>query len=114
MILTGEGEPARLPVAQVSASLFNVLRVHPALGRAFSADENPPGKTKVVILSNGVWEQRFGSDPNVIGRQITLDGVSREVVGVMPRGFAYPRDRQAWLPIDYDEAFVTKQRGAWF
>jgi putative ABC transport system permease protein len=114
MILTGEGEPTRLPVAQVSASLFNVLRVHPALGRAFNADENTPGKTKVVMLSHGLWAQRFGSDPNVIGRQITLDGVSREVVGVMPRGFAYPRDRQAWLPIDYDEAFVTKQRGAWF
>jgi putative ABC transport system permease protein len=114
MILTGEGEPTRLAVAEVSASLFNVLRVRPALGRSFNADENTPGRTHVVILSDGVWQQRFGSDPKVIGRQIRLDGVSREVIGVMPRGFAYPSDRQAWLPIDYDESFVTKQRGAWF
>ena len=114
MILTGEGEPTRLSVAEVSASLFNVLRVPPALGRPFNADENTPGRTHVVILSYGVWRQRFGGDPRVIGKKITLDGVPREVVGVMPPGFAYPADRQAWLPIDYDEAFVTKQRGAWY
>jgi putative ABC transport system permease protein len=114
MILTGEGEPTRLPVAEVSASLFNVLGVRPALGRNFNADENTPGRTHVVILSDGLWQQRFGGDRGVIGRQITLDGVSREVIGVMPRGFAYPENRQAWLPVDYDESFVTKQRASWF
>ncbi len=114
MILTGEGEPTRLPVARVSASLFDVLRVRPALGRTFNPDENTPGKTNVVILSNGVWTQRFGSNPNVIGRRITLDGVSREVIGVMPAAFAYPADRQAWLPIEYDDSFVTKGRGHWY
>src|SRR3954463_14341167 len=60
-ILTGEGEPARLQVASVSASLFSVLRVQPAIGRAFNADENTPGKTNVVVLSHTLWEQRFGS-----------------------------------------------------
>jgi putative ABC transport system permease protein len=114
MILTGEGEPERLSVAEVSASLFSVLRVRPELGRLFNADENTPGRTNIVILSHTVWEQRFGSDSSVIGRRITLDGVPREVVGVMPRGFSYPSNRQAWLPIDYDEGFVTKQRGAWY
>jgi putative ABC transport system permease protein len=114
MILTGEGEPIRLPVAEVSASLFNVLRVKPVLGRTFNADENTPGKNHIVVLSYGLWQQRFGSDPGVIGRRIQLDGVGKEVVGVMPKGFAYPEERQAWLPIDYDENFVSKQRGAWF
>ena len=114
VILTGQGEPARLPEADVSASLFNVLRVKPEIGRTFNAEENTPGKTNVVILSHALWEQRFGSDPGVIGRTITLDGASKEVVGVMPRGFDYPQGRQLWLPIEYDEAFVTKQRGAWF
>ena len=114
MILTGEGDPERLLVARVSASLFSVLRVRPALGRVFNADENTPGRTNIVILSHAVWEQRFGSDSSVIGRRIMLDGVPREIVGVMPRGFAYPVNRQAWLPIDYDEGFVTKQRGAWY
>jgi putative ABC transport system permease protein len=113
-ILTGEGEPARLQTADVSASLFNVLRVKPELGRTFSADENTPGKSNLVILSHALWEQRFGSDPKVVGRMIKLDGVSKEVIGVMPRGFDYPDGRQAWMPIEYDENFVTKQRGAWF
>jgi putative ABC transport system permease protein len=114
MILTGQGEPARLPIAEVSASLFNVLRVRPEIGRAFNADENTPGRTNVVILSHALWEQRFGSDPSVIGKRITLDGVPREVVGVMPARFSYPAGRDAWLPVEYDEGFVAKQRGAWF
>ena len=114
MILTGLGEPARLPVANVSASLFNLLRVRPALGRAFNADENTPGRTNLVILSDGLWRQRFGGDPGVVGRGIMLDGVSREVVGVMPRGFAYPSESEAWLPIDYNQSFVTGQRANWY
>ena len=75
-ILTGEGEPTRLDMAEVSASLFSVLRVQPALGRVFNADENTPGRTHVVILSDGLWRQRFGSDPKVVGRHIQLDGES--------------------------------------
>ena len=114
MILTGEGEATRLPVAEVSASLFNVLGVRPEIGRTFNADENTPGRTNLVVLAHGLWEQRFGSDPAVIGRRIMLDGVPREVIGVMPRGFSYPSERQAWLPIEYDQNFVARQRGAWY
>jgi putative ABC transport system permease protein len=113
-ILTGEGEPVRLDTAEVSASLFNVLRVRPALGRTFNADENTPGKTNVVVLSYGLWQQRFGSDPNVIGRRIQLDGETKEIVGVMPAEFSFPAERQAWLPLEYDQNFVSKQRGAWY
>ena len=90
MILTGEGEPARLPIAEVSASLFNVLRVRPEIGRTFNADENTPGRTNLVILSHALWQQRFGGDPTVLGRSITLDGIPKQVVGVMPQGFSYP------------------------
>ena len=114
MILTGEGEPVRLPVAVVSASLFNVLRVRPEAGRTFNADENTPGRTNVVVLSHGLWSQRFGSDPSVIGRNITLDGVKREVIGVMPKGFSYPADRDAWVPLEYNQNFVSQQRRAWY
>jgi putative ABC transport system permease protein len=113
VILTGAGEPVRLDAAEVSASLFNVLRVGPALGRTFAADEDTPGKTDVIILSHALWQQRFGSAPDVIGRRITIDGVRKEVIGVMPQGFSYPAAREAWLPIEYDENFVSKQRGAW-
>src|SRR5262249_26963400 len=113
-ILTGEGEPARLLIGEVSASLFSVLRVRPVAGRTFNADENTPGKTNVVLLSYALWRQRFGGDPSVVGRRIVLDGVRREVIGVMPEGFAYPENRQAWIPLAFDENFVTKQRGAWY
>jgi putative ABC transport system permease protein len=114
VILTGQGEPVRLEVAAVSASLFNVLRVRPALGRTFNADENTPGKTNIVVLSHALWMGRFGGDPNVLGKRIQLDGVDREVVGVMPAGFSYPAGREAWLPIRYNENFVSKQRAAWY
>ena len=114
MILTGEGEPVRLPVAEVSASLFNVLRVRPEIGRPFNADENTPGRTNIVILSHALWSQRFGGDPSVVGKRITLDGEPKEVVGVMPEGFSYPEGRDAWLPIEYDQNLVSKQRGAWY
>ncbi|HYT73625.1 MAG TPA: ABC transporter permease [Vicinamibacterales bacterium] len=114
VILTGDGEPVRLVVAAVSASLFSVLRATPTLGRAFAADENTPGKTNVVILSYGLWQQSFGGDPGVVGRRITLDAVPHDVIGVMPRGFAYPAGRQAWVPLEYNGGFVSKQRGAWY
>jgi len=113
--LTGDGgEPSQLDVARVSASLFTVLRVGPALGRAFNADEDTPGKADVVVLSYALWQGRFGGDPRVIGRRIQLDGVACEVIGVMPPGFSYPSDRQAWLPIPYDNGFVSTQRAAWY
>ncbi|HEX6463977.1 MAG TPA: ABC transporter permease, partial [Vicinamibacterales bacterium] len=99
--------------ADVSVSLFDVLRVRPLLGPGFSPDANTPGKTNVIMLSYGLWRERFGAAPDVIGRRIAIDGVPREVVGVMPAGFAYPEGRQAWLPLEYDDNFTTKQRGAW-
>jgi len=114
MILTGEGEPTRLSIAEVSASLFSVLRVRPEIGRTFNADENTPGRTAIVILSHALWQQRFGGDAGVIGKRIMLDGEPKEVIGVMPAGFSYPAGRQAWLPIEYDESFVRSQRGAWY
>ena len=113
-ILTGEGEPVRLDTAEVSASLFDVLRVRPALGRTFAPDENTPGRTNVIVLSHGLWQQRFGSDPGVIGKTIQLDGERKEIVGVMPAGFAYPTGSQAWLPIEYEDGFVHKQRASWY
>ena len=113
VVLTGEGEPVALEAAEVSASLFNVLRVTPILGRTFNADEDTPGKTNVVVLSYGLWRDRFGAARDVIGRRIKIDGVPREVIGVMPAAFSYPEGRQAWTPLSYDETFVTTQRGAW-
>jgi putative ABC transport system permease protein len=66
------------------------------------------------VLTHGLWEQRFGADRTIIGKKITLDGVPTEVVGVMPKGFVYPAGRVLWTPLNYDEDFVRKQRGAWY
>src|SRR5690349_5726040 len=83
VILTGRGEPIRLDGAEVTTSFFEVLGVPPVLGRTFRADEGQTGRAKVAVLSHGLWQQRFGSSPKVIGQTITLDGVSTEIIGVM-------------------------------
>ncbi|HEY7180947.1 MAG TPA: ABC transporter permease, partial [Blastocatellia bacterium] len=97
--LTGSGEPARLGAGFVSADLFATLGVAPALGRAFTPDEDKPGGAPVVILSHGLWQRRFGADPQVIGRAITLDGQSRTVIGIMPPGFQFPEEIDLWMPL---------------
>ena len=113
VVLTGVGEPVALEAEEVSASLFNVLRVNPILGRTFAADEDTPGKTKVIVLSYGLWQERFGAALDVIGRRIKIDGVPHEVIGVAPPGFSFPPGRNAWIPLEYDENFVSKSRSAW-
>jgi putative ABC transport system permease protein len=115
VILTGRGEPVRLDGAEVSGSLFSVLGVPALLGRTLRPDDNQPGANRhVVVLSYGLWQQRFGSDPNMIGGKIMLDGVATEVVGVMPKGFTYPAGRALWTPLEYNENFTSKQRSAWY
>jgi putative ABC transport system permease protein len=113
-ILTGQGDPVRLDSAEVSASLFDLLGVQPLLGRTFRADENEPGKSKVALLSWGLWQQRFGGDQRVLGQRIVLDGVAYEVVGVMPQGFSYPEGRMLWTPLEYTKGLLVDQRSAWY
>ena len=113
-ILTGQGEPVRLNAADVSAGFFDLLGIRPQLGRGFRAEENLPGSAKVVVIADSLWRQNFGRDPQIVGKTITLDGVPREVVGVMPEGFAYPTDRVLWTPIEHTPGFVSEQRGAWY
>jgi predicted permease len=84
----------------VSASLFRLLQIEPALGRMFSADEDRASPSRVVLLGHGLWADRFGSDPSIIGRTIHLNEEPYTVVGVMPRGFQFPdTDDQLWVPL---------------
>ncbi len=85
--LTGEGEPEWCKGGRVSASYFQFLGVSAALGRIFLPGEDQPGRAQVVILSHGLWERRFGSNPKVIGEAVRLNGDSYEVVGVMPKSY---------------------------
>ena len=98
--LTHVGEPVRLTGTAVSANLFSVLGAHAQLGRTFAVGEDAPGNDNFVILSHDLWEQRFQRDPAIIGRSIELEGVSRQVVGVMPANLHFPSPQtQLWVPL---------------
>jgi putative ABC transport system permease protein len=97
--LTGQGEPERVTGWTVSSGFFRVLGVTPALGRDFVPDDDVPGAEGVVILSHGFWVRRFGAEPAVVGRTLTLNDQSFTVVGVMPDGFRNPFDApDLWRP----------------
>jgi predicted permease len=103
--LTGGGDPVRVASASATSSLFRVLRVSPGLGRGFTEEDDQFGAEDVVILSNDLWKTRFGSDPNILDRAITLDGNPYTVVGVMPAGFTYPgEETRLWIPHRIDPA----------
>jgi predicted permease len=98
--LTGTGEATRVPTALVTSSFFSVLQVNPRLGRTFLPEEEQPGKNRIAVLGDRIWRSRFGADPNILGKRITLDGASYSVIGVMPTGFTYPHEAALWLPLD--------------
>ncbi len=98
--LTRFGEPVRLTGTAVSAELLSILGAQPELGRTFHAGEDAPGDDRYVVLSHNLWEQRFGRDAAIIGRSIELEGVSRQVLGVMPADFRFPSPKtQLWVPL---------------
>jgi putative ABC transport system permease protein len=111
--ITGVGDPIRVEGTEASASFFDVLRVRPLIGRTFAGDENEPGKDKVVVLSYGLWQQRFGGRADVVGSTVAMDGEPRTIIGVMPRGFSYPSEQQLWIPIEYTDR-IRSARGAWY
>ncbi len=103
--VTGDQDPERLDVVAASWELFPVLGVQPTLGRVYGEHEDVQGNDGFVVLSHGLWERRYGSDPSVIGKTIEMDGHPREVLGVMPTGFAFPdAGVQAWIPVGVDPA----------
>ena len=104
LILNTEGEPERLTGAAVTDGFFSVLRAQPKMGRIFLPEEDKPGANRVVILSEGLWQRRFGADPNILEKSITLTGNPYTVVGVMPAAFLNPRPgdlqpAELWVPL---------------
>ena len=99
----GPTGPQRIPILRVTEGFFRTIGVGPALGRAFTAEEDSPGKNTVMILSDGTWRSRFGGDPAILGKTIDVDGQPMRVVGVMPASFGFPRpDIAAYLPMGLD------------
>ena len=89
--LTGSGEPERLSAAGITGNYFQALGAKPLLGRTFVLENEKPGNDQVVMLSYALWQKRFGGDPAIVGKTIALDGKAREVIGVMPQHFNFPR-----------------------
>jgi predicted permease len=109
--LTGQGEPRKVQGARVTSNVLSVLGVAPMLGRNFTADEDQIGNERVVILSYQMWRSLFASDPNILGKSITLNHQPHTVVGVMSKNFVFPIETQLdaselWVPL----AFTEKER----
>ena len=103
--LVGQDSAAqRIDGARVSANLFRVLGVQPALGRHIAPDEDGVQRARVVLLGDGLWRNRFGADSGIVGKDILLDGRSYTVLGVMPSGFNFPDRGQLWVPFQVDPA----------
>ncbi len=96
--LIGTGEPETFRSWIVTAGFFDALNVTPMYGRTFAAEEYTPGKGQVVVIGYGLWRRRFGGDPNLVGRQLTLNGQPHTVVGILPPEFQYPPGRELWAP----------------
>jgi len=98
-ILSGSGEPESVPAARASANFFSVLGVDPIVGRTFQDGEDKPGGPKVTVLTYGLWQRKFGGDPNAVGKQLTINGESYTVIGVLPQTFQFAlRPADLWLP----------------
>ena len=108
--LTGAGDPERLEGRRVSANLFPLLGVEPQIGRVFTAAEDQPGAQRVAVLSYGLWQRRFGGDPTIVGKALTLNGESYVVVGVMPARFQFPsKDDEVWVPVAFPPEEATNR-----
>ena len=98
--LTGpEGEPERVRGVRVTAEFFRVIGAGPALGRGLLPEDDVPGAPRVVVITHGLWKRRFGADPGVVGRRLTLGAESYAVAGVMPAGFEFVPEADLWTPL---------------
>lgn len=97
--LTGKGDPENLNGALVSSNFFETLGVIPALGRPFGREDEQPGNDHKAILSYGLWQRRFGADPNVVGKTVELDGATYDIVGVTGKDFNFPTGVDIWRPL---------------
>jgi putative ABC transport system permease protein len=106
---TGGGEVEPVRATLVTPEYFEVLGVPPALGRVFGPDDAVQLRERIVVLSHALWQRRFGGDPGIVGRPVTIDGRTSEVIGVMPEGFAFPKsEAELWGPM-----FITRADEGW-
>ena len=107
--VTGVAEPEQVPALNVTDGMLPLLGVPPAIGRGFNRDDDSPSGPKVVMITYGYWQRKFGGDPSVIGRSITVDGKSQQIIGVMPKTFHFldRADPALFLPLKIDRDKVV-------
>ena len=109
--LTGIDPPERIQGFLVTANFLDVTGIKPIMGRNFSPEENQPGKDQVAIITHSLWQRRFGGDPNILNKTITLNGVVRTIVGVMPERFNFPKGAEVYGPVQMTPELM-KSRGS--
>ena len=112
--LSGGQEPESVDGYLVTSNFLPSVGVAPFLGRNFTAEENRPGNSSVVMLSYGLWRRRFGADQNIVGKTCKLNGSPARIVGVMPEGFRFPMDAALWMPMAPDEELIGNRRAHLF
>jgi putative ABC transport system permease protein len=101
---TGQGEPQRLELRYVTSGLFPLLGINPVVGRNFTSEDDKPGSSSTVLIGHHLWETRFGSDPAIVGRTLTLDDRGYTVLGVLPEQLRLGPDTDIWMPISQYDA----------
>ncbi|HZW06199.1 MAG TPA: ABC transporter permease, partial [Phycisphaerales bacterium] len=110
LAMAGE-KPERQSAAYTTASMLDLVRVKPYIGRAFTPADDAPGAPQVVLLSDGLWRGRFGGDPGVLGRAVRVNGETATIVGVMPPGFRFPLLQDLWVNLRPDPTATARDQG---
>src|SRR6059036_3797883 len=107
--VTTEGVPRRYTGAYITDSFLRILGVSPSMGRDFRPEDNLPGAEKVALIGYGVWQRDFGGTPDIVGKTLKINGTPATIVGVMPKGFAFPINEEWWVPLFHE--YPVRERG---
>jgi putative ABC transport system permease protein len=111
--MTGGDEPERLEGALATANFFDVMGLKPLIGRVFAEANEVPGQDRVIVISQGLWQRRFGSSPDALGKTMTLNGEPHEIVGVMPQALNMPAKAELWKPLAPNEGTRNARTAFW-
>jgi putative ABC transport system permease protein len=111
--LTGVGEPEEISAATVSINFFQLMGVNPVLGRSFTAEEEIPGRNRIVVISHSLWQRRFGGDAGILDKTILLSDNPHVVVGIMPPGFQFPEKTEIWRLLAPDDRMRAARGAFW-
>jgi putative ABC transport system permease protein len=109
--LTGIDPPERIQGFLVTANFLDVTGIKPILGRTFSPEENQPGKDQVAVITHSLWQRRFGGDPNILDKTITINSIVRRVIGVMPERFNFPKSAEIYAPLQMTPELMKNRTG---